>query len=296
MISGWSEADACLDPDPQRYNQPYFSNSSEAARGFRDLGQVWRRIGRARGDTRLAGWGEKLVTESKSLDRDLQQAIGRSILRDTKPMCLPAIAGVKEPFDVAARRDPLDPQFRSYRPYMEMLHSGLLTREQVEMIFRYRAAHRDTILGVPTAYGWNTTEMAGFLTYGHGYGLLQHDFVREFLLTLYGTMAHQYTRGTWTAPETRNLAIEQRETAPYCTPAQLVVPMMTRWMLVFEDPQSDTGWLAKGTPRTWLADGNKISISAAPTKWGPIGYTNHIANIIKQGGGYATTSAEAFYC
>ena len=42
MISGWSEADACLDPDPGWYMQPYFSNSTEAARGFRDLGLVWR--------------------------------------------------------------------------------------------------------------------------------------------------------------------------------------------------------------------------------------------------------------
>jgi hypothetical protein len=38
MISGWSEADACLDPDPPCYMQPYLSNSTEAARGFEDLG------------------------------------------------------------------------------------------------------------------------------------------------------------------------------------------------------------------------------------------------------------------
>jgi hypothetical protein len=271
MISGWSEADACLDPDPQRYNQPYFSNSTEAARGFHDLGAVWRRIGQAAGKAELSAWGDKLVAESEALDRDVQQAIGRSILRNTQPANLPSIAGVLEPFDVAARRDRLDPQFRSYRPYMEMLHSGNLTREQVEMVVRYRAAHRDTILGVPTAYGWNTHEMAGFLTYGHGYGLVQHDFVREFLLTLYSIMAHQYTRGSWTAPETRNIDPE-REAAPYCTPAQLVVPMMTRWMLVFEDPRSETLWLSKGAPREWLSDGKKIRISGAPTRWGRIEY------------------------
>jgi hypothetical protein len=272
MISGWSEADACLDPEPQRYNQPYFSNSTEAARGFHDLGAAWRRIGKTGGNTELSAWGDHLVAESEALDRDVQKAIGRSILRNTQPANLPSIAGVREPFDVAARRDRLDPQFRSYRPYMEMLHSGNLTREQVEMVVRYRAAHRDTILGVPTAYGWNTHEMAGFLTYGHGYGLVQHDFVREFLLTLYSIMAHQYTRGSWTAPETRNIDPE-REAAPYCTPAQVVVPMMTRWMLVFEDPRSETVWLAKGTPREWLAEGKKVLVSAAPTRWGRIGYT-----------------------
>jgi len=48
MIAGWSEADASLDPDPPRYMQPYFSNSTEAARGFHDLGEVWVRLGEKR--------------------------------------------------------------------------------------------------------------------------------------------------------------------------------------------------------------------------------------------------------
>ena len=113
--------------------------------------------------------------------------------------------------------------------------------------------------------------MAGFLSYGHAYGLLQHDFVREYLLTLYSLMAHQYTRGTWTAPETRNVDPKQFA-APYCTPAQLVVPLMTRWMLVFEEPASQRLWLAKGAPRNWFEDGKYISVSNAPTRWGKVGF------------------------
>ncbi len=87
---------------------------------------------------------------------------------------------------------------------------------------------------------------------------------------------------TWTAPETRSVDPQrtegpyiepQREAAPYCTPAQLVVPMFVRWMLVFEDPQSQTEWLAKGAPRAWLEDGKKIGVEHAPTKYGRMGYT-----------------------
>jgi hypothetical protein len=104
--------------------------------------------------------------------------------------------------------------------------------------------------------------------------LLQHDFVREYLLTLYSLMAHQYTRGTWTAPETRLLDPKQY-TAPYCTPAQAVVPLLTRWMLVFEEPGSDTLWLAKGTPRAWLEDGQTIAVSRAPTPWGRLSFSLH---------------------
>jgi hypothetical protein len=272
LIAGWSEADSCLVPDPLREIQPYFSNSTEAERGFGDLGRVWKRIGAKTHDTEITAWGERLVRESEALHQDVQTAISRSILRDVSPPSLPAIAGVKEPFDVAFQRDELDPQWRSYRAFMEMLYSGNLTREQVEMVYKYREAHHDIILGIPIAYGYRTNELAGFLTVGHAYGLLQFDDVREYLLTLYSIMAHQYTRGTWTAPETRNIDPEHIA-APYCSPAEVTVPLMTRWMLVFEDPQSETLWLANGTPVAWLEDNDSISVSDAPTRWGRIGYT-----------------------
>lgn len=279
MIAGWSEADACLDADPPRYMQPYFSNSAEAARGFRDLGRVWERIGKQKKNAELIAWGDRLVRESQELQADLQTAISRSILQSDGKSVLPSIAGVKEPFDVVVPRDETDPQFRSYRAYMEMLHSGLLTKEQVKMVVDYRTTHHDIILGVPTAYGYNTGELAGFLSYGHGFGLIQYDMTREALLMLYSIMAHQYTRGTWTAPETRNVLID-RVAAPYCTPAQLVVPLMIRWLLVFEDPQSETLWLGKAVPRHWLEDGKIIRVSDAPTRWGRIGFslTSHLSD------------------
>lgn len=279
MIAGWSEADSCLDPDPSRYMQPYFSNSTEAARGFRDLGMVWENIGKRWRDATLAHWGLKLQRESEELSADIQRSIQRSLLHWNGENILPAIAGVKEPFHVAVARDKLDPQFRSYRAYMEMMYSGILNTDEVKMIVDYRTRHHDVILGMPAAYGLNTGILAGFLSYGHGYGLIQHDLVREALLMLYSDMAHQYTRGNWTAPETRSI-VPGEGTAPYCTPAQLVIALMAKWLLVFEDPQSEVLWLAKAAPRAWLEDAKRINVSAAPTRWGKIGFSieSHLAS------------------
>jgi hypothetical protein len=271
LLVGWSEADAVLDEDPQRYMQPYYSNSTEASRGFRDLGRVWRKLGQARSDGALASWGDWLVSESEALRKDLVASYARSMLDDGGESVLPAIAGVRQPFHIAAARDRLDPQHRSYRAYMEMLYSGSLTREQVGGIVSHRARHHDILLGIPTAYGYDTGEVAGFLAYGHGYGLVQHDYIREALLLTYSLAAHQYTRGTWLAPETRQV-IRDTDAAPYCTPAQLAVPMMLRWLLVFEDPNSETLWLGKGIPRDWLLDGQKVSVVRAPTRWGRVSY------------------------
>jgi hypothetical protein len=278
MIAGWSEADSCLDQDPPRYMQPYFSNNTEAARGFEELGAVWERIGARKRLPDLVDWGRRLRQESHALNKETQTAIERSLLTNTQPQCVPAIAGVTEPFHIAVARDKLDPQFRSYHAFMEMLFSGNLNREQVQAIVKYRAAHHDIILGVPTVYGHNTHELGGFLSYGHGFGLLQYDFVREYLLLLYTLEAHQYTRGTWTAPETRSLNPNQFA-APYCCPAQMTLPLLTRWMLVFEEPDSEVLWLSKATPRSWLDDGKTISVSDAPTRWGRLSF--HVRSNLK---------------
>ena len=143
--------------------------------------------------------------------------------------------------------------------------------EQGRAIVQYRAAHRDVILGLPMAYGYDSDEMGGFLAQGHAYGLIRLDAPREFLLMLYCLAAHQYTRGTWTAPETRTLE-PGKFALPYCAPAQVQAPLMTRWMLVFEEPDTGVLWLAKATPRAWLEQGQSIVVKDAPTRRGRIGY------------------------
>jgi len=59
----------------------------------------------------------------------------------------------------------------------------------------------------------------------------------------------------------------------------MVAPLLTKWMLVFEDPNSNTLWLAKATPRNWMEDGKTISVTNAPTRWGRISFTlrSHLA-------------------
>src|SRR5262245_1244771 len=160
-----------------------------------------------------------------------------------------------------------------------MLFSGVLSAQDANTIVDERTRHHDVLLGVPTAYGYASNEMAGFLSYGHGYGLVQLDRIREALLLLYSHMAHQATRGSWMAPETRRPLVE--DAAPYCTPAQLVPALMTRWLLVFEDPESETLWLGRGIPRSWLEDGKSVSVTNAPTRWGRVSYT--IASHVKTG-------------
>ncbi|MBA7645661.1 hypothetical protein ES703_53419 [subsurface metagenome] len=261
IIVGCSEIDNLLLSDPTPTLLPYFSSNVEVLRGFHDLGEVWISIGKKLLREDLVKEGEELKRESAEMKEDTYKSIEKSMLRDLVPPHLPAVAGAKEPYDkIKGVRLPI-----SGRCYPEMLHSGVLTRDMVETIIRYQEKHRGSRLGIPGG------GRSAFRSYGYGYGMLQHDFVREFLLLYYAHMIHMHTRGTWTGCEGGNYDRSQ-PSGPYATPTQVTIPCLTKWMLVFDDPNSSTVWLARGVPRRWLEDGKTIRVKGAPTKWGIISY------------------------
>ena len=271
MLKGWCEADSCGRPDPHMYNLVYYSNSTEAVRAFHDLGGAWHSIGKKLGRQDLLEQGQKLVQESADLKADLYTSIEKSILTSEALPHLPGLAGATEPYNKMKPE-----KFRSNswvageinRTYNEMLHSGCLSRAMVETIIRYQSKFGGRWLGLPGRRG----SMDGFTSYEYAYGLLQHDLIKEFLLFYYSHMAHIYTRGNWTATEYGN-ADRSKPSSNYCAPAQGTIPALTKWMLVFEDPFAPVLWLANGAPRHWLAQGNTIAVTGAPTRWGYISYT-----------------------
>ncbi len=256
IVRGWSEHDSSLKVHPYRFMQPHFSNNAEAARGFHDLGQVWIEMGHKDGDEKLASQGRGMLQESEDMKKDLNAAMEKSVDRKQSPAYLPAVAG-----DV--------PTYGKGRAYSEMLDSGELTAEQADIIVKNLAANGGSMFGL-LRYGVNVD---GFLDFGAAYARLQFDWVREFLLLYYAHMSHIYSPGTWTSVESSK--IDGTLGGPYCTPAQVTIPTLTKWMLVFEEPDDAVVWLARATPREWLGQGKKIAVTDAPTRFGKISYELH---------------------
>jgi len=253
IIRGWSEHDSCLQTDPYRFVLPHFSNSAEVARGFQDLGRVLAGIGRKTADDSLENTGNDLIRQSLEIRKDLDAAIERSIDHKQTPPYVPAVAGDK-------------PTVWKNRVYAEMLASGVLGKETVRAIARHQSENGERLLGLLRS----ENALNGFVVHGYAYGLLQHDLVREFLLFYYAHMAHLYSRGTWTAVEVAS--VDGTPLSTFCTPAQLTIPALTKWMLVFEDPNEPVLWLGKAIPRTWLENGLNITVKGAPTRFGKIDY------------------------
>lgn len=189
--------------------------------------------------------------------------------RETDPPFVPPTAAALAPFRTMTQDR--FASYTNYRYWIEMLSSGMLRSEWHDAIIDYRRARGGELLG--------TTRFAGHLDdwpyAGYAYGLLLRDRVRHFLLGFYGDLAVHRMRGTFTAYEQvsiRGLG-ERSVVADYCVPAQLVTPLLTKWMLVFEERDADVLWLCRATPRRWLEPGGGLEVRRAPTRWGLVDFS-----------------------
>lgn len=252
LIRAWSEHDSSLKVHPYSLMEPYFSSNLEGARGFADLGHAWIDMGKRLSNPKLQAEGTRLLQESTAMDKDVETAINKSIDRTQNPPYIP-------PMPVKG------PTYGIGRVYAEMLQSGMLPEAQAKMIL----AQNSSRIGLPG----RGMHVGGFLNYGAAYSRLQFDLPRQFILFYYADMSHIYSPGTWTAVESAKL--DGTQGGPYATPSEDTIPVFTKWMLLFQEPETNVLWLAKATPRIWLQEGKTIGVSGAPTRFGTVGYQLH---------------------
>jgi hypothetical protein len=270
MIKGRHEADiSFLTPTLNEldYEQPYLSNSAEAWRGLRDIANAWQRIGDHRNDAEMVERGAILAHNAAALLEDARRGVERTWLEKDGESGLPIIAGSTTFYWEAPYRSRPE-SYDENRVWSELFHSGILPKEAMERILEIAGERGDTTLGIFT----NRVIIVGFLVAEAVQGLLQHDLVPEALLVFYAHAFHAHTRGTWTAIECVDMDRDRAAHNPYCVPAQMTVPTIVKWLLVFEDPLDGTITLGQGVPRAWLQDGKEVGVERGPTRWGPVSY------------------------
>lgn len=270
MIKGHHEADInFLTPNVHEldYVRPYLSNTAEAWRGLRDIAASWGRAGELSGDRDMAERGKHLASLAPSLLADVRRSVERSWLTKSGVEGLPIIAGSSTFYWEAPYRS-CPESYDENRVWSELFHSGILPKSAVEKILAIAGQRGGTSLGIFT----NRALVVGFLVAEAVQGLLQHDLVPEALLVFYAHAFHAHTRGTWTAIECVDMDRARAAHNPYCAPAQVTVPTIVKWLLVFEDPVDRTLTLAQGAPRAWFEPGKHFGVERSPTRWGPVSY------------------------
>jgi hypothetical protein len=263
LISGWSESDACLFPDPTLWWKPYWNNSAFAVRGWRDLAAVWPAIDPV-AKAEAAAWRER----ADRLQVRLVAAMRADIRRDLVPPYIAPLPGVTQTFGEALSTGKPTDQGWPHRVYAELLHADVLPDDLAALVINCLRGHGGTTLGIVaniTRLRPSGRDILGFISYGYARALLRLDRIEEYLLFLYAHRFHNHTPGGWVAGEVSGITGGM---PLFCIPAQLTIPKLVRWMLAFED--DDGLHLLRAVPRDWIGSGRDVGIKGAPTRWGRV--------------------------
>jgi hypothetical protein len=272
----------------------WYSSAAELYRACTEIGAVWTEIGAKMKRVDVAAHGAELLKLAPEIYQQLHLSLNKTVSNAGNDRCWPMTAATPhspapppEPMPVSSHhatkgnlhRPPPTPVRTSFRGYAELLYSGALTTQQVSDIYSGASGtacgNRTLILGSPAVYG---VSLSSPTSYGLAFGLLQHDMVEQFLLHYFAMSAHSYARGAWTTPEFSNVVDRDVPAGTYVAAGEVIAPTYLKWMLCFEEPETQTLWLAKATPRDWLVAGEAAVVASnLTTRYGRVSYTMGVA-------------------
>ncbi|MHC1479730.1 Tat pathway signal protein [Frateuria aurantia] len=266
LIHGWNESDACLGRDTSVWWKPYYANSALAVRGLTDLAEVWERVDPQGGAATAADWRH----HAGQLQAQVLKTLRANIRHDLSPPYVGPLPGVKLTFRQSMKTQDPSEQGWPHRAYAELLQAGILPDPLADLVIDCMRGHGATSMGVVANIGVpNDTnrDLLGFISYGYAQQLLRLGRIDEYLLFLYSHRYHAHTAGSWTAGEVTDISGGM---PLFCMPAQLTMPLLMKWLLVFDDTADAALHLAKAVPTDWLKPGRELSIEATPTRWGRV--------------------------
>lgn len=252
-----------------------YSGAINVYRGILELGRVWEKIaakGAGSMSEEIAKHAKELSSVAPAMLEQIQSSLDQTTYATGNPLaprCVPSGADPTKPLPEGAKGD--------FRGFNEMAFGGVLTSRQLDDVWRHLAYGNETNSTqkpmTMSCTGYNA-KCSTYTAYGMAYGLLQHDMVERALVHMQMLTLHTYTRGTWTTPEARG-ADPSVGSTDYVAAGVHTAPIYLKWMLVFEEPNTRTVWLAKATPRDWLgvaAATTPVEVSGATTRYGRVGF------------------------
>ena len=266
------------DDEADNYNRLYyhqdvplhfFSSNAEAYRAFVEMGRVWQAVGKEAGRADVSQHAAQLLELAPVLYTDLHNSLNRTVNTTQSPGDRCYAHRVE-----GNNAETAGQMGAAYRSYPEVFFSGALTEQQMDDMYKSGAGLTSCEIGRWMCMGSPSAGDAVFthVPFGFPHGLLQHDMVERFLLYFFTQSAHANTRGTYTTPESSSM-MDRGHSISYSAAGVNNVPLCLKWMLVFEEPETRTLWLAKATPRDWLEQGaGAVAVEGATTRYGRVSF------------------------
>jgi hypothetical protein len=206
LITGVPEADTRHQVDV------YFHNNTWCWRGLRDIGGVMGRSDEAR---------------CEAYRRVILSAVEAVTDKTCDPPFIPPVARRMAPFKSMTQDD--FASYTNYRYWLELLSSGILPKEQMDAIVKYRVTRGGEVGGMTAFRQWADN----WPIFEYGCAFVNMGKVEDSKRVLFSHLAGHVTPGTWTAYEQVSVETQgyRRAKADYCVPVQLVAPRLLAWIL-----------------------------------------------------------------
>jgi hypothetical protein len=235
----------------------------------------------------------RIAAEAQSYRDDLLASMRRALERGAPPF-LPLVPGREHPYGYLP-----DSREGNYYAILapRMLEAELFARddELALVVSDFLEARGGLVLGLSTfrgnfptrrrAPGADHAELGidAHFVYGYALANLRHDRVARYLLTYRGILAYGMSKGTFAPPECSLITSGQGPYTPaskrfeWCAMPQphlhSLAQMLRVVRMLLVQEEDDTLWLARATPREWLAPGKQLCVSHAATIFGRVSFT-----------------------
>jgi hypothetical protein len=134
------------------------------------------------------------------------------------------------------------------------------------------------VLGLGTSMSPNVT--SNFMAHGTLSVLIRQDDYRPFLLSLYALACYAADSGNRYSPEDAQIpgghpleGVSAAWSAVVNSTLQTTVGL--RWLLCYEETDTDVCHIQKAAPKHWFQKGKTIAVKNCPTRFGSIGWATH---------------------
>jgi hypothetical protein len=275
LIWGSPEADNGDPADDYPDSHPYYyQNAAWTWRGLREHARCLRRVAEEQHIEAYRRESEDLASLAARMRADIERSLEKT-LQDRNPAMKKEGITPFTPFD--AKRKPEDlSSYENHRYMMDWWTADWGDAALDAGHFRHRELAGQQILGMNTDGNYSRT--SNFMEHGTLAGRIRQEEYRPFLLALYGNLCFAMDSGSRYAPEDALLPGNYPgEGSPYAWSAvvnsELQPALALRWLLCYEEHDSDLIHLQKAAPAHWFSAGEKIRVVNCPTRFGPLSWS-----------------------